>query len=246
MRTLIIHTTIKLMYKIKIVFILLKRVVKNENKWEDRIMKGKILKLRHLLTMAILVACLVGCGNQESTTTEPTTEVEEPTVAEKPTDEMEPEEVEEKEEPKQEEVTEEPKEEETSTDMPEAQVTTTANEVGGLLAYMESLDPQKPAIIIYNEDDGGTIVNIQEGQHYSLKEGDKIIVNRCWDAIESWAFDTNIVSNKYDEISNYAVILSPDYTKFDKKQKFFYSIWLTTDTDEEPLTITCYLDAPAE
>lgn len=210
----------------------------------------KMTVLRTILILTLTAFLLYGCGNSKDEA--PAKEVPEVVTEEEVTEEPEKEEEQEaqqpaeEETPAEEEVVEEPNGEGTSTDMPEAQVTTTAKEVGGLLTYMESLDPQKPAIIIYNEDDGGTIVNIQEGQHYSLKEGDKIIVNRCWDAIESWAFDTNIVSNKYDEISNYAVILSPDYTKFDKKQKFFYSIWLTTDTDEEPLTITCYLDAPAE
>ena len=76
-------------------------------------MKGKILKLRHLLTMAILVACLVGCGNQESTTTEPTTEVEEPTVTEKPTETVEPADESSSEEVEEESTTEEPQEDPT-------------------------------------------------------------------------------------------------------------------------------------
>lgn len=201
---------------------------------------GKYVK-QSLILFAIMSFMLFGCGgtqvedaqNSESQEPEVVNDVEE-TVEETPTaKEMG-------------ETEEETTEEETTTNMTEAQVTTTAMEAGGLLAYMESLDPQYPSIIIYNESDGGTIVNIQEGQHYSLKKGDKIIVNECWDVISSSAFDTNIVSNEFDRISNNAVILYPDYTKFDKNQKFFYSFRLKSNTDEEPHTITCYLDAPTE
>lgn len=206
---------------------------------------GKYVK-QSLILFTIMSFMLFGCGgtqaedaqNSEPQEPEVVNDVEE-TVKESPAEE-------ETEETEEETTEEKTTEEETTTNMTEAQVTTTAMEAGGLLAYMESLDPQYPSIIIYNESDGGTIVNIQEGQHYSLKKGDKIIVNECWDVISSSAFDTNIVSNEFDRISNNAVILYPDYTKFDKNQKFFYSFRLKSNTDEEPHTITCYLDAPTE
>lgn len=206
---------------------------------------GKYVK-QSLILFTIMSFMLFGCGgtqaedaqNSEPQEPEVVNDVEE-TVKETPT-------AKEMEETEEETTEEKTTEEETTTNMTEAQVTTTAMEAGGLLAYMDSLDPQYPSIIIYNESDGGTIVNIQEGQHYSLKKGDKIIVNECWDVISSSAFDTNIVSNEFDVISNNAVIIYPDYTKFDKNQKFFYSFRLKSNTDEEPRTITCYLDAPTE
>lgn len=204
----------------------------------------KMTVLRTILSLTLTAFLLCGCGNSEAAApVEEVPEVTEEQVTEEPKEEVQqPAE----EETAEEEVVEEPEEEETPADMPEAQVTTTASEVGGLLAYMESLDPQKPAIVIYSEKDGGTIINMQEGQHYSLKEGDKIIVNECWDVITSSKVDTNIVSNEFDTISDCAVILHPDYTKFGEKQKFFYAIRLKNDPDKELHTITCYLDAPAE
>lgn len=203
------------------------------------------------LSLALAVFLLWGCGNAEGKTmkekgTEEVT-LEESVIEEKKTEEnMREEETAAEESVTEEEETETVEDEEKVKDMPEAQVTTTANEVGGLLPYMESLDPSEPAIIIYNAEEGGTIVNIQEGEHYNLKKNDQIIVNVCWDVLEAWAFDTEIVSNEMDQISNYAYILYPDYSKFDENQKFFYSIWLTTNPEEEPRTITCYLTPPIE
>lgn len=210
----------------------------------------KVWKLILCVTLAAFL--LWGCGSAEG---EPAEEVgaaeataEESVIEEEKTEETEKEEQDAQQPAEKETLAEEESvaDEEIATDMPEAQVTTTANEAGGLLSYMESLDPQEPAIIIYNAEDGGTIINIHEGEHYNLKKGDQIIVNVCWDVIQSWAFDTEIVSNKMDQISNYAYILYPDYSKFNENQKFFYSIWLTADSEEEPRTITCYLTPPTE
>lgn len=115
---------------------------------------GKYVKQSFIL-FAIMSFMLFGCGgtqakdaqNSELQESEVVNDVE-VAVEEIPTAE------------EMEETEEETTEEETTTNMTEAQVTTTAMEAGGLLAYMDSLDPQNPSIIIYNESDGGTIVNI--------------------------------------------------------------------------------------
>lgn len=134
---------------------------------------------------------------------------------------------------------------ESSTELTEAQVTTTILEAGNLLDYMDSLDSKQPAIIIYNPS-AGTIINIQEGQHYNLKKDDQIIINRNWDSIESWAFNTEVVSNEFWELSDFAVVLNPDYTKFSENQEFYYKTWLTDDPNEVSQKLTCYLTAPTE
>lgn len=135
--------------------------------------------------------------------------------------------------------------EETSDEMAEAQITTTVNEAGSISDYMESLDPQKPAIVIYNPDDG-TIINMKEGEHYSLNKEDQIIVNRNWDFIESRKFDTNLVFNEFTELCDSAIILYLNYDNFVKNQEFYYEIWLTDNPNEDSLKLTCYLDPPIE
>ena len=211
-------------------------------------MKGKILKLRHLLTMAILVACLVGCGNQESTTTEPTTEVEEPTVAEKPTetveptDEMESEEVEEKEEPKQEEVTEEPTEE-TYNGMPVAKVETTVDNFEEFLNYVDSLDNQTPALLIYNENEG-YVINMGEGEYYQLKTDDRIFE---YDSERSVAITDTLKAGAGTNIKEYLYEMIPDYSQYDKPHKVIYKVFFTEDYQNgDCFRLDCYLDAPAE
>lgn len=209
-------------------------------------MKGKILKLRNLLTMAIIVACLIGCGDQKNTTAEPTTEVEEPTVTEKPaetvepTDEADSEKVEEKEEPKQEEVVEEPTEE-TSNEMPEAQVTTTVADITEFAQYMASVDPTTPHIVIWNEAQG-YVINMGEGEYYQLKADDKIFLN--WNTnIKEMSY--SIPEESYESTAE-AIEITPDYSKFDNPHECRYKVVLADDPSGERIKLTCYLDAPAE
>lgn len=191
-------------------------------------MKGKILKLRNMLTMAILVACLIGCGNQESTTTEPTTEVEEPTVTEKPTDEVESEEVEEK--------------EEVAEELTETEEVAYITDYTSINDFMISLDPSKPAIIIYNDVDN-YIVKIEEGQHYNLKSEDHILINTP--TAQGRGYNTELIPD-YKIFGDNADELLPDYSKFEDDQEFFFSILFYDDEDGIPDKLTCYLTAPTE
>lgn len=200
-----------------------------------------------LVLVLIVILLLIGCGKEEAKLEE-TAELTQNVVEETETvgeENVEVPETDQAEEESEEEEKATKEQEETTNEMAEAQITTTVDEAGSISDYMESLDPQKPAIVIYNPDDG-TIINMKEGEHYSLKEGDQIIVNRNWDSIESWAFNTEVVSNEFGELSDFAVVLYPDYTKFSENQEFYYEIWLADNPNEVSQRLTCYLSPPTE
>ena len=201
--------------------------------------KANVLRLVLSVTLAAFLLC--GCGNSKEAPAEEVPEV----AAEEVTEENE---VEEEQETVEEETSageegaEEPSEEETSTDMPEAQVTTTVADITEFAQYMEGIDPKTPHIVIWNEAEG-YVIDMGEGEHYQLKNGDRIFLNSNAEIRKH--------SYKLPELRNEPAALwfecIPDYNKFEDPQECIYWI-LTKDavSDDEGTWITCYLDAPAE
>ena len=203
----------------------------------------KMTVLRTILSVTLAAFLLCGCGNSTdaTATSEDVPEVVEPVEA---PDTEEKEEVtkpaEEEEETKQEEVVEEPTEE-TTTEMPEAQVTTTVENFDGLVAYVQSLDPNTPHIVIYNEAEG-YIIDMKEGEYYQLKKDDRIFLNVNSDYMKNAAYSIPEIS--YQPIAGGWEII-PDYSKFETGESHYYDIYLSDNLDEY-IEISCYLDPPAE
>ncbi|MGN0132807.1 MAG: hypothetical protein ACI4AA_10235 [Lachnospiraceae bacterium] len=196
----------------------------------------KINVLRLVLSVTLAAFLLCGCGNSKEA---PAEEVPEVAVEEEVTEENEVEEEEqqsvEEETSAGEEVAEEPKE--------EGEEVTYITDYGTLDNYMKDLEVNKPAILIYNEIEG-YIIKMEEGQHYTLKKDDKIIINKTSNA-SAIGYNFNVVET-HNNFCACGEELIPIYSEFEQNQEFFYSIWLTDDPDEVPLKLTCYLDAPAE
>ena len=177
--------------------------------------KREITKIVHSLMVAGLAACLLaGCGNVKTESSSDTA-VEETTDAEAATESeaAENEAAEEQSDANAEALAEENSSTETtdtdttdSSDEAEeaesdttAEATDTASDPGEVTYvtdftsiddYMGSLDSEKPAIVIYNQQEG-YLINMQEGQHYQLKAEDKILFN-FEDGI-GYGFDFEIV-----------------------------------------------------
>ena len=195
--------------------------------------------LRTILSVTLAAFLLCGCGNStdETTTSEDVPEVVEPVEA---PDTEEKEEVtkpaEEQEENKQEEVVEEPTE--------ETEEVTYITDYGSLEDFMSKLDPNNPAIVIYNDSEK-YIVNIEDGQHYQMKKGDRIFLNIIGSSVGKYGYNLDVVyGDTNDSISSeIGVELLCDYKKFQKDQE----LWLKMKTEDgQILQITCYLTAPAE
>lgn len=205
----------------------------------------KVTVLRSVLSLALAAFLLCGCGNStdETTASENVPEVVEPVEASN-TEEKEEQEIQQPDEaktPAEEEVAEEPKEEETSTDMPEAQVTTTVENIDGLVAYMEALDSDTPHIVIYNEAEG-YIIDMEEGEHYQLKSDDRIFLNSNSKIKQRTHAMPEI---KYEPISGAQEII-PDYSQFNKPHQCAYGILCEDSTSDELTYLVCYLTAPSE
>lgn len=188
--------------------------------------KANVLRLVLSVTLAAFLLC--GCRNSKEAPAEEAPEV----TAEEVTEENEVEE----EEKEQESV-----EEETSADMPEAQVTTTVENIDGLVAYIQSLDPKTPHIVIYNEAEG-YIIDMKEGEHYQLKKDDRLFLNSN-DRIKERSH--SIPEKEYIPILGGGEVI-PDYSKFDSPHETRFKIVLKDDPSGERIKLTCYLDAPSE
>lgn len=190
--------------------------------------------LRLVLSLTLAAFLLCGCGNsKDEAPTEEVTEVAEEEVTEEP----EKEEEQEAQQPAEEET---PADEGTLTDMPEAQVTTTVENIDGLAAYIQSLDPNTPHIVIYNEAEG-YIIDMKEGEYYQLKKDDRIFLNTNKN-IKAASYSIPKIS--YQPIAGGSEII-PDYSQFKVGELHYYDIYLSDNTDEY-VEISCYLDPPVD
>lgn len=192
--------------------------------------------------MTLAAFLLWGCGSAEG---EPAEEAgaaevtaEESVIEEEKTEKTEKEEESVEEEPAAEE--ESVADEETATDMPEAQVTTMVADITEFAQYMANLDPKTPHIVIWNESEE-YLIDINDGEYYQLKEGDRIFESYSDEIDAVW---TTIPQTEGVGLSR-AYEIIPDYANFDSPQECIYGIYLKEDPDT-PIYITYYLDAPTE
>lgn len=223
--------------------------------------KREITKIVHSLMVAGLAACLLaGCGNAKTESSSDTA-VEETTDAEAAT---ESEAAEEQNDANAEALTEENSSTETtdtdttdSSDEAEeaesdttAEATDTASDPGEVTYvtdftsiddYMGSLDSEKPAIVIYNQQEG-YLINMQEGQHYQLDSNDVIFRNiKKTDPYYDITFrvDLGMGDIVYPQYQQFI----PDYSKWVKEEEFYFEIY---DKEGNELGgVTCYL-TPAD
>lgn len=228
--------------------------------------KREITKIVHSLMVAGLAACLLaGCGNAKTESSSDTA-VEETTDAEAATESeaAENEAAEEQSDANAEALAEENSSTETtdtdttdSSDEAEetesdttAEATDTASDPGEVTYitdftsiddYMGSLDSEKPAIVIYNQQEG-YLINMQEGQHYQLDSNDVILRNiKKTDPYYDITFrvDLGMGDIVYPQYKQFI----PDYSKWVKEEEFYFEIY---DKEGNELGgVTCYL-TPAD
>lgn len=226
--------------------------------------KREITKIVHSLMVAGLAACLLaGCGNAKTegssdTAVEETTDAEAATESETAENEA----AEEQSDANAEALAEENSSTETTdtdtTDSSDesgkaesdttAEATDTAPSDPGEVTYitdftsiddyMGGLDSEKPAIVIYNQQEG-YLINMQEGQHYQLKAEDKILFNS--ESLIGYGFDFDI-GDTCEPRFGYSVFTG-DYTKISEDKKFFLKKKLE---DGSIIEIGCYLAPPVE
>lgn len=225
--------------------------------------KREITKIVHSLMVAGLAACLLaGCGNAKTESSSDTA-VEETTDAEAATESeaAENEAAEEQSDANAETLAEENSSTETTdtdtTDSSDeagkeesdttAEAADTASDPGEVTYitdftsiddYMGSLDSEKPAIVIYNQQEG-YLINMQEGQHYQLKAEDKILFN--FENGIGYGLDFEI-GNTFEPRNGYVVYLA-DYSKISEDKKFFLDKKLE---DGSIVGVSCYLAPPVE
>lgn len=210
----------------------------------------KTKSMRLLVTLSIVACLLVGCGNSKAETQPEVTTEETPTV-EEATEEV-------KEEPTAEPETKEDEavvEETTSEDETTVAEETTAEETDSadpgevtyitdftsIDEYMASLDSENPAIVIYNETEG-YIINMQEDQHYQLKENDVLLRNiKKDDPYYDITFRVDLGMGDI-VFQNYKQFI-PDYSKWTKEEEFYFEIY---HEDGSIVGVTCYLAPPTE
>lgn len=233
--------------------------------------KREITKIVHSLMVAGLAACLLaGCGNAK-TESSSVTAVEETTDAEAAT-ESETAESEASEE-QSDASTEASNEENSSTETTDTDTTDSSDEAGkaesdtaaeaadtasdpgevtyitdftSIDDYMGSLDSEKPAIVIYNQQEG-YLINMQEGQHYQLNSND-VILRNIKEKDETGVLSDYDSAFRYDletgesVFPNYHMVIA-DYTKWTQEEKFYYKLY---DKEGNELGgVTCYL-TPAD
>ena len=220
--------------------------------------KREITKIVHSLMVAGLAACLLaGCGNAK-TESSSVTAVEETTDAEAATESeaAENEAAEEQSDANAETLAEENSSSETtdtdttdSSDEAEeaesdttAEATDTASDPGEVTYvtdftsiddYMGSLASEKPAIVIYNQQEG-YLINMQEGQHYQLKAEDKILFN--FESSVGYGYDHDLGSS-FEPRNGYVVYLA-DYSKISEDKDFYLRKKLE---DGSIVGVSCYL-----
>ena len=225
--------------------------------------KREITKIVHFLMVAGLAACLLaGCGNAKTESSSDTA-VEETTDAEAAT-ESEAAESEASEE-QSDASTEASNEENSSTETTDTDITDSSDEAGkaepdttaeaadtasdpgevtyitdftSIDDYMGSLDSEKPAIVIYNQQEG-YLINMQEGQHYQLKAEDKILFN--FESSVGYGYDHDLGSS-FEPRNGYVVYLA-DYSKISEDKDFYLRKKLE---DGSIVGVSCYLAPPVE
>lgn len=218
--------------------------------------KREITKIVHSLMVAGLAACLLtGCGNAKTESSSDTA-VEETTDAETVTESESAEN--EASEEQSDASTEASNEENSSTETTDTDTTDSSDEAEeaesntvsdpgevtyitdftSIDDYMGSLDSEKPAIVIYNQQEG-YLINMQEGQHYQLKAEDKILFN--FESGIGYGFDFEI-GNTIEPRFGYSVFTG-DYSKISEDKKFFLKKKLE---DGSIIEIECYLAPPVE
>lgn len=100
--------------------------------------------------------------------------------------------------------------------------------------YMKNLESSTPEIIIYNENEG-YLIRMEEGQHYKLKETDKILFNK---GLDGYGFKIALGS-QYSEYPEY-VEYKADYSGWSGEEEFTLQ---NNATGEE---LACYLTAPVK
>ena len=233
--------------------------------------KREITKIVHSLMVAGLAACLLaGCGNAKTESSSDTA-VEETTDAEAATESeaAENEAAEEQSDASTEASNEENSSTETTdTDTTDSsdeaeetesdtttEATDTASDPGEVTYitdfasiddYMGSLDSEKPAIVIYNQQEG-YLINMQEGQHYQLNSND-VILRNIKEKDETGVLSDYDSAFRYDletgesVFPNYHMVIA-DYTKWTQEEKFYYKLY---DKEGNELGgVTCYL-TPAD
>ena len=225
--------------------------------------KREITKIIKSAAVVSLSACLlVGCGNAKPESSSDTA-VEETTDAEAATESeaAENEAAEEQSDANAEALAEENSSSETtdtdttdSSDEAEetesdttAEATDTASDPGEVTYvtdftsiddYMGSLGSEKPAIVIYNQQEG-YLINMQEGQHYQLKAEDKILFN--FESSVGYGYDHDLGSS-FEPRNGYVVYLA-DYSKISEDKDFYLRKKLE---DGSIVGVSCYLAPPVE
>ena len=220
--------------------------------------KREITKIVHSLMVAGLAACLLaGCGNAKTesssdTAVEETTDAEaanEPESAENETTEEQSDasaetQIDENSSAETPDSSDDAKEAESDTTAEAADTASDPGEVTYITDftsiddYMGSLDSEKPAIVIYNQQEG-YLINMQEGQHYQLKAEDKILFN--FENGIGYGLDFEI-GNTFEPRNGYVVYLA-DYSKISEDKKFFLDKKLE---DGSIVGVSCYLAPPVE
>ena len=102
--------------------------------------------------------------------------------------------------------------------------------------YMDGLGSEKPAIVIYNQQEG-YLINMQEGQYYQMKKTDELFLN-FQDAI-GYGMNLELVDGGYQPVDHNYTIANLNLDKFTDNQEFYI-------IDPNDNKITCYLTPPSE
>ena len=224
--------------------------------------KREITKVVHSLMVAGLAACLLaGCGNAKTESSsdaavEETTDAEianEPQSAENETSEEQSNasaEVETDEDLSAETTDSSDGAKEAESDTTTEATDTASSDPGEVTYvtdftsiddYMGSLDSEKPAIVIYNQQEG-YLINMQEGQHYQLDSNDVLLRNiKKTDPYYDITFrvDLGMGDIVYQQYKQFI----PDYSKWVKEEEFYFEI---CHDDGSKTGVTCYLTPPSE
>lgn len=198
----------------------------------------KMTVLRTILSLTLTAFLLCGCGNSEAAApVEEVPEVTEEQVTEEPKEEVQ--------QPAEEETAEEEVQQPTK-ETAEGEVTEELEysyDANSIEEYMKTLDPKKPVIVIYNEEEGYKL-KLKEGQEYTLKQNDRIFLNNN---SEVYSIAQDIPTSS--DLINYGMDTTeviPDYSKFSDSQQVYFGITLRENPDADMIWFGCKLIPPAE
>jgi len=187
-------------------------------------MKKNLVRLITIVT--IMAFFLFGCGKTQvvTTTEEPK---EEAVEAETQTDLQQPEaekeevkEVEEQTENQEQEVVEEVKE--------ESELEYIYDDIS-IDDYMKSLEPKKPVVVIYNEEEGYKI-KLRDGQKYFMRNNDRIFLSD-FEGIAKYVISLPFKDNSI-EYGDYASEIIPDLPEIDSSKVYYYGFSLDESPDD--------------